>query len=105
MVNTYSADISDKGFGLIINSVYTQRPTTMMKGLCVLNCNDKILCIQIADLIKYKTCSATRIHIVLKIGLYCFEKIRFGTVRFQFPTFWTMLLSLCSSLQLLPERR
>jgi hypothetical protein len=51
MVNTYIADISDKGFGLIINSVYTQRLTTMIKGLCVLNCNDKILCIQIADLI------------------------------------------------------
>jgi hypothetical protein len=39
----YIADISNKGFGLIINSIYRQRLTAMIKRLCALNCNDKNL--------------------------------------------------------------
>jgi hypothetical protein len=33
MVDTYIADISDKGFGLINNSVYTRRLTAVIKGI------------------------------------------------------------------------
>jgi hypothetical protein len=80
MVNTYIADIGDKGFGLIINSVYTQRLTTMIKGLCVLNCNVKILCIQTADLIICKTFSVTKIRIELKNDVFCCENLLFSAV-------------------------